>query len=161
MKANEVCERIIAVFAGTWLGNRWGILMPLISLFTILMVTDYISGMLAAKKEAIEHPNNKKYGWSSKKSILGIYKKVGYLLTVFMALCLDYLIYQFADKIGLRYNSDTIFGIMVTIWFIINESISIMENVGRMGVRIPPFFRKTLVELKKDMDKDGCQRKDF
>ena len=153
MKANEVCERIIAVFAGTWLGERWGILMPLISLFAILMVTDYVSGMLAAKKEAIEHPNNKKYGWSSKKSILGIYKKVGYLLTVFMALCMDYLIYQFADEIGLRYNADTIFGIMVTIWFIINEGISIMENVGKMGVKIPPFFRKTLVELKKDMDK--------
>ena len=30
----------------------------------------------SAKKEAIEHPDDQKYGWSSKKSIIGIYKKV-------------------------------------------------------------------------------------
>lgn len=39
------------------------------------MIMDYISGMLASKKEVMEHPNEKKYGVSSRKSVLGIHKK--------------------------------------------------------------------------------------
>lgn len=49
------------------LDNRLGLICPSLSLLIFLMILDYISGMLAAKKEAIEHPDDQKYGWSSKK----------------------------------------------------------------------------------------------
>lgn len=116
------------------------------------MLIDYISGMLAAKKEALEYPDDKKYGWSSKKSILRIYKKTGYMLTVFVAICFDYMIYKFSEKIDLRYNSHTLFGLLVSIWFNINELISILENAGRMGAELPDFMKNNLIELKKDVN---------
>ncbi len=145
----NLTKGLFAVFS-SYLYSYIGGLSPALILLNILMVIDYISGMLAAKKEAIEHPNNKRYGWSSKKGILGIYKKIGYILTVLVAICIDYLIYKFADELGLQYNSHTCFGILVTIWFIINEMLSIMENVGRMGVELPKFLKRTLTELRKD-----------
>ena len=75
------------------LDNRLGLICPSLSLLIFLMILDYISGMLAAKKEAIEHPDDQKYGWSSKKSIIGIYKKVGYILIVLVAISTDYIIF--------------------------------------------------------------------
>ena len=60
-------------------------LLPALSFLGVLMVIDYVSGMLAAKKESFENPNDSRFGWSSKRSILGIYKKLGYILTIFVA----------------------------------------------------------------------------
>ena len=40
---------------------------------------DYITGMLASKNEAIDHPGDTGYGWSPERA-KGIIKKVGYLV---------------------------------------------------------------------------------
>lgn len=140
------------VILGSFIGNLLDVISPAIILLIILTIVDYFSGMLASKKEAVEHPNNKKYGWSSKKSIIGIYKKLGYILTVLVALSTDYLIYALLGKIGVEYQIKTLFGFLVTIWFIINELLSILENAGRMGAVLPKFLQNVLSELKKDID---------
>lgn len=154
MNGKELWEKGIAALAGAWIGNRLGLLFPVICLLMLLMAADYVSGMLAAKKEALEHPGSKKYGWSSKKGILGIFKKIGYFFTVFVAVCFDYFLYKFAQELGLKYESQTYFALLVAIWFVINEAISVLENAGRMGVELPQFLKKTLSELKKDLDDD-------
>lgn len=140
------------VLLGSYIGNLFEVISPAIILLIILTVVDYFSGMLASKKEAIEHPNDKRYGWSSKKSIIGIYKKLGYVLTVLVALSTDYLIYALLGKMGVEYQIKTLFGLLVTIWFIINELLSILENAGRMGAVLPKFLQNVLSELKKDID---------
>lgn len=155
MNGKELWEKIITAFVGAWISNQFGLLFPVVCLLTLLMVADYVSGMIAAQKEAIEHPDSKKHGWSSKKGILGIFKKIGYVFTIFVAICIDYLIYKFAQELGLQYESQTYFGLLVAIWFIINEAISILENAGRMGVELPEFLKRTLSELKKDVDDKG------
>ena len=99
MKWKELIGGVVGAFAGVWISSKLGLLIPLMCLLIVLMLIDYISGLLAAKKEALEYPDNKEYGWSSKKSVLGIYKKVGYILTIFIAICIDYLIYRFADEL--------------------------------------------------------------
>ncbi len=142
----------VIVISGAYIGNFFEIISPAIILLIILTAVDYFSGMLASKKEAVEHPNDKKYGWSSKKSVIGIYKKIGYIITVLVALSTDYLIYSLLEKIGVEYQIKTLFGFLVTIWFIINELLSILENVGRMGVVLPQFLRTVLVELKRDIN---------
>lgn len=152
MNGKELWEKVITAVVGAWISNQFGLLYPVVCLLMLLMLADYVSGMIAAKKEAIEHPNNKKYGWSSKKGVLGIFKKTGYIFTIFVAVCVDYLIYKVAQELGLQYGSQTFFGLMVAFWFVINESISILENAGRMGVELPEFLKKTLNELKKDVE---------
>ncbi|WP_312444807.1 phage holin family protein [Lacrimispora sp.] len=137
---------------GTWIMDKYSLLFPAIILLMILMVIDYISGMLAAKKEAIEHPNNKRYGWSSKKSIIGIYKKVSYILIILVSISTDFMLHKFAGEIGVNYKYTSIFTLLVSVWLIINELLSILENAGRMGAKLPNFLKKILTELQNDID---------
>ena len=62
---------------GAYLSSRLGILFPVLYLLLGMMVLDYVSGMLASKKEALDHPGDTSYGWSSKKGAKGIIKKLG------------------------------------------------------------------------------------
>lgn len=61
--------------AGAFLSNKLGILFPLLSLLFTAMVVDYITGMLASKREAIDHPGDPNYGWSSKREPRGSSKR--------------------------------------------------------------------------------------
>lgn len=153
MNKKILIEKGIITFVGSWIGKMFGMLSQTLMLLGVLMLVDYISGMLAAKKEALEHPNDKNYGWSSKKSIIGIYKKVGYILTILVAISADYLICKFEKEIGIEVEKNIIFGLLVTVWFIINELLSILENVGRMGVELPKFIKNILLELRENIQK--------
>ena len=122
-----------------------------------LMITDYLSGMLAAKKEAIEHPNDTAYGWSSKKSIIGIYKKIGYLIAISVAISTDYIIAKYFHEFNYEYKYDTAFGTLVAIWYVLNELLSIIENAGRMGAPLPEFLKKIISQLKNNINDDTTQ----
>lgn len=143
------------LFSGlfTFIGNKLGIIGPSLVIFIILMVVDYISGMLASKAEALNHPNDPKYGWSSKKSIIGIYKKFGYMITILTAIITDYVIFNLLEEIGVKYNGNTIFGLLTVTWFIINELLSILENAERMGITLPHFIVNVLSNIRNDIDK--------
>lgn len=147
----------IAVTMCMIISNELKLISLAIILLIFLMIVDYISGMLASKKEAVEHPHNKKYGWSSKKSIIGIYKKVGYILTILVAVSTDYILYALLGEMGIEYQIQTVFGCLVTIWLIINELLSILENAGRLGVTLPAFLVRVLAEMKKDVDDYGTK----
>lgn len=54
-----------------YVAGKMGILMPLISLLAVMMIIDYGTGMMAAKTEAVEHPGDPAFGWSSKKRLPG------------------------------------------------------------------------------------------
>lgn len=142
----------ITVLISSLIGCELEIISPAMILLIFLMIVDYISGMLASKKEAVDHPNDKNYGWSSKKSLIGIYKKVGYILTILVAVSTDYIIYAFLGKMGIEYQLKTIFGFLVTIWLMINELLSILENAGRMGAKLPKFLQNILSELEQEVD---------
>lgn len=155
MDKKIMIEKSMMGITSAWIMDKWGLLFPALMLLTILMITDYISGMLASKKEALDYPNNKKYGWNSKKSLIGIYKKVGYILIIFVAVSTDYILYKFSIEIGIKFEHNTIFGLLVSVWLIINELISILENAGRMGAKLPDFLNNILTELQNSIDKDS------
>lgn len=149
MEKKILLNRGIITGTLTLLIGKMEIIGPILIILLLLMSLDYISGMLAARKEGLEHPDNKKYGWNSKKGILGIYKKIGYVFTVLVAMSVDYIIYRYIQEIGLEYETKTFFGELVSVWFSLNEILSILENVGRMGVTLPDFLMNVLSELKK------------
>ena len=47
------------------------------------------------------------------------------------------------------------FSTLVTAWFILNECLSITENAGRMGVKVPVFLTKVIVVLKGTVEEKG------
>ena len=152
----ETCIFIQALITGVFamLYEKLGIFLPLMSIFMALMVMDYLSGMLASKHEAIEHPGDPAYGWNSKKGVNGIIKKVGYICVVFVAMMVDYLLTILSEVVA-RPMEVTAFGVLVTMWFILNEALSICENAGRMGAPVPDWMTKYIASLKTKVDDDG------
>lgn len=135
-------------------GSNSKLLYPLLKVLFILMIIDYISGMLASKKEALDHPNDKNYGWSSKKSAIGIYKKIGYIVTICVAVSTDFIIMQYLQEMNYEYSHDIAFGTLVVVWYVLNELLSIVENAGRMGAPLPEFLKKLISQLKDNVGKD-------
>ena len=137
---------------GAFLSAKLGILFPALMILTGMMVIDYISGMMASKVEAIEHPNDPNCGWSSKKGAKGIAKKVAYLFIIAVAMVVDYLTLWVAGAIGIPVTTKAVFGLLVAVWYILNELLSIIENAGRMGANVPEWLRRYIAVLKKKID---------
>lgn len=141
--------------AGAYITAKLGILFPVLVTVIALMITDQLSGMIASKKEALDHPNDSNYGWSSAKWNKGIYKKFGYIVAIGVSMAIDYVIFAVAGQIGLKIPAATMFGLLTTIWFIINEALSILENVGRMGANFPGFLFDVLAVMKDKVEEKG------
>ena len=128
--------------AGAYLSDRLGILFPVLCLLAGAMAADYFSGMLASKREAIDHPGDPEYGWSSKRGAKGIIKKVSYLCVISVA----------AGYLDIAMPVTAFFGLMVAVWYLLNELLSIIENAGRMGGPVPEWLRKYIAVLKDKID---------
>ena len=112
---------------------------PLLVLI-VVMVLDWISGISSAwKRKQLD----------SRIGLVGIIKKVGYLLIVAVGMVLDYLIQMLGGEFGLSLEGTYFIGLVVIIWLIINECISILENTAEMGAPVPPFVQKLLERLKR------------
>lgn len=130
----------LSTFTAT-IASKCGLLGWMLLAVTLAMIVDFLAGMAASAKEAVEHPNDKRYGWSSKKGMIGIFKKVGYMFVIFVAMMVDFLIYKMSGYLAMKMPIDTFFSTLVTAWFILNECLSITENAGRMGVKSAGIFK--------------------
>ena len=120
------------------------LLVPLIVLI-VVMIIDYLSGMAQAY---VSHTLNSRIG------VIGILKKVGYLATVAVAIIADYIISEALMLLGTDIKLSYYIGLVVTIWFIINELISILENLAEIGTPIPKFLTKIIKRLKVTVEKE-------
>lgn len=153
MKTTITTIQLIASGIIAAISAKLGILFPVLAVLMALMVIDYITGMMASKVESIQHPKNPAYGWSSKKGAVGIAKKVGYLSIIAVAMILDYIILQTAAAIGItETNVKAFFGLMASVWYVLNEALSVTENVGRMGAPVPTWLMKYIAILKDKID---------
>lgn len=142
MQNKELQMFISAAFAGLlyYLGI---VAVPIIMLIGA-MIIDYATGMMAAWTNS---------ELSSKRGVKGIVKKVGYLALVVAAMILDWLISQGLQQINLDLHYSVFFAVLVSVWLIINELISTLENLSRMGVPIPNFMKKLIDRLKTTVEK--------
>ncbi len=138
-----------------WLSARLGLLLPVLAILFGAMVLDYVTGMLASKREALEHPEEPAYGWSSKRGAEGIIKKVGYLCIIAVAMIVDYIILHVAAQAGMELAIKAFFGLLVAVWYVLNELLSVIENAGRMGANVPMWLSKYVAVLKDKIDSQG------
>lgn len=144
MKENIITGLLAAILAGCAAYLR-ELIAPVIIL-AVVMLSDYITGLARA--------------WvtrqlSSRIGVLGIIKKVGYLFVVGVAIVIDFVIQYAAGKAGLDFGSVYFFGLLVTIWLILNECISILENLADIGVPLPAFLVRLVKRLKKTTEAKG------
>ena len=144
IKTDKLKLLISAAVAGLLAYTRV-ILIPL-SLLIVMMTVDYISGISAAyiKGEL-----------SSRVGLKGIVKKIGYIGVVIVAAVMDWVLYSGLRGVGIGIEMSYYLGLIVTIWLIINECISVLENLGEIGVPLPPFLMKAINKLKKHLEDKG------
>ena len=150
MQNKELQMFISAAFAG--LLYYLGIVAVPIIILIVAMIIDYVTGMLSAWLNA---------ELSSKKGIKGIVKKVSYLALVAVAMIVDWLICCGLQQINVDIKYTVFFAVLVAVWLIINELISVLENLSRMGVPIPNFLKKLIDKLKNTVDESEREDKNY
>ena len=152
MNSTEVKTIQVVVSAViTGLLHYLGIVAVPIIILIVAMIIDYVTGMMSAWLNS---------ELSSKKGIKGIVKKVSYLALVAVAMIVDWLIFQGLQQINVDLHYSVFFAVLVTVWLIINELISVLENLSRMGVPIPNFLKKLIDRLKNTVDEKGDNKND-
>lgn len=136
---NKVKAAFISVFSvlSSWMGILF------IPVFMLLgaNIIDYITGIWAApyRQEKVK----------SYKSIRGIKKKVGMYILIIVGAALDFLLKYATQYIGIDIKINFIVAIVITIWLLANDLISILENLIDIDVKIPKFLMP-LVKLIRD-----------
>ena len=128
---------VIGGFIATMFGGWSEALITLI----IFMSVDYVTGIIVAgifKKSK----KSESGALESRAGFKGLCRKGVALLIVLVAVRLDVVMQT-------TYIKDA-----VIIAFIVNESISIIENAGLMGIPIPVAIAKAIDILKKSSDGD-------
>ncbi|WP_392885884.1 holin family protein [Eubacterium limosum] len=160
MENTAVGIKVIFAGAAALIANELGILIPVLAILAVAMVVDFLTGMAASVYEGKDNPEA---GLSSKVGTMGILKKVGYLAVIAVAMIVDWMIYHIGADLGVSVpglaGANTFFGLLVAIWFIVNEGISILENVARMTgeKNMPTFLVSILNLLKSNVEKTGGQ----
>ena len=148
MKDN-IIQATISVVLGALASYFNVLLIPVLVLVTV-MVIDYATGMTSAYKNGqIE----------SKVGLLGILKKVSYLVLVAVGGVVDYLICSGRATAGFDFGVTYCCGLIVCVWLIINELISILENLSELGTPIPKFLVNIVHRLKDSVDDDTNYKK--
>ena len=121
-----------------------GILAIPVFLLVGCNVMDYITGLIATqyRNEVI----------SSYKGIRGIYKKVCMWLLVIIGSFMDILIQYAIDTAGIPLVVPFVVATVVAIWLVVNEIISILENMIDIGVTMPPFLIPIAKYIKKQVE---------
>lgn len=142
MKEDAVKMFLAAAAAAVWSYAKT-IVWPL-AILVLVMVIDYISGVAAAwvRNEL-----------SSRVGLVGIIKKISYLALVVVGCVIDYLISWLGSSVSGLDISIRAIGLVVICWLIINELISILENVARQGGPVPPFLANILLHLRETTEK--------
>ena len=142
MDAVEIKNSVLAAFAavGTFVVHELGGWDSAMKVLVALMAADYLTGILVA---SVWHRSNKsKTGaLESGACFKGLLKKGMILLLVWLGVLLD-------SALGAAYIRTAII-----IFFIGNEGLSLLENLGLMGVPFPSFFKRALEALREQGDK--------
>ena len=117
--------------ASTLLGG-WDKSLEILLIFIIM---DYVTGVAAAFKTKT---------LKSSVGFEGLMKKGAVFLIVILAAQLD----------RITGNAAGVFRTATAFFFIANEGLSIVENVGELGVKLPGFITGALTKLRDEQDSD-------
>ena len=107
----------------------WIFLLPVLGAFA-----DIITGWIQASINST---------WDSTKMRKGLFRKGGELLVVVLAFVTEY---------ALQVAAQAHIATFLSIYIVIMEALSVLENLDQAGVPIPPIIRDRLGKVKHDMD---------
>ena len=117
----------------------------MLCLFIGFMASDYLTGIVVA---GVFHnsPKTETGRVESSAGIKGIFRKLAILVAVAMAHMLD-----------VAMGVEALRGVVLC-FFVANEGLSIIENIGLMGVPLPGVLKDALEVLKNKSVESGVQK---
>ena len=110
----------------------WIFLLPVLGAFA-----DIVTGWIQASINAT---------WDSTKMRKGLFRKGGELLVVVLAFVTEY---------ALQVAAQAHVATFLSIYIVIMEALSVLENLDQAGVPIPPIIRDRLGKVKHELDGEG------
>ncbi|MFA9380586.1 MAG: phage holin family protein [Acetanaerobacterium sp.] len=149
MVNDKAVKCVISIIAG-WFASFFHQYGHLTVLVCIVIIFDVVTGILKAKVSGTVNSNAGFQGFWRKLSLFaGL--SFGYFLDYFNR-------YLFSSSDTQNYSIDIPFGTIIGIYIILNESISILENLYICGVKLPTFICKALKTAGEQMDDDGTKK---
>ena len=130
---------------GAFLG--WRVIMLLV--WAVLMALDYLSGSLAARQNGT---------WKSETAREGIGHKFGMILIVVVCMIADFVLLLAIENLPhdlIRFQWPMVIFPLVTMWYILTEIGSIIENAMEMGAKVPAWLPKLLNATLKTVEVVG------
>lgn len=100
-----------------------------LEILLIIISLDYLTGVMSAFKTKTV---------SSSEGYLGLIKKASIFVIIILAAQLD----------KMTGNTIQLFRNCTAFFFIANDALSILENVGEIGVKLPVFLHNALIKLR-------------
>ncbi len=141
MKAKLIYYSALAVVAtaGATIAEMLGGWDTALQTLVILMAIDYGTGILCALVWK-RSPKTQDGSFESKASLKGLIRKGAILLVVLIAVRLDLLMGTDFTRLA------------VIMFFIANDGLSIIENLGIMGVPMPEVVKNAFALLRKQSE---------
>lgn len=120
--------------------------MILLLVWVCLMALDYLSGSLAARSRG---------EWRSAAARDGIFHKAGMILVVLVSMITDFVMVLACETIpyeSIPFHWPVVLFPLVTMWYILTETGSIIENAISMGAKVPQWLPKLLNATLKAVD---------
>lgn len=138
-------KAIIAIGGGVFAAfcKSYGLIIELVA---IAIVFDFTTGLIRGKIKG---------DINSKKGFKGFLKKIALLLSLFFGIFLDSFIpLLLILGLNIKIPFDLPFSLIIGSYIILNESISITENLYECGVKLPTFIVKLLKVAGEQLDSD-------
>jgi toxin secretion/phage lysis holin len=139
---DTIIHTVIAAICGAFVAYLNVLAVPIIVML-VVMIIDYCTGLAGAYVTGT---------LNSRIGVKGIVKKVGYIALVAVGMVADYLITTALVQVGIDLKINYCVGMIITIWLIINELISILENLSEIGIPLPNFFVNLIKRLKNTVE---------
>lgn len=144
----EKIKWIISIFGGLFAAffKQYGFLIFLVA---AAIVFDLITGLIKAKVSEEDV-------WSSEKCRRGLYKKIALLLAMFFGFFLDLFIPYALQYINVTLPFAMPFAMIISFYIILNESISICENLYAANPEtLPKWIVNLLTNIKGKLEDGG------
>ena len=137
----DVKKWLISLILGAWatFTQQYAIIL---SFIITVIILDFITGLIKAYTTGV--------GWKSSKGFKGFWKKVSLLVAFSFGIFLDFFIPYALKIISIELPFNSPFALIVGCYIIINESISICENLYRINPHSLPRWIVALLKGAND-----------
>lgn len=146
---HDTIKRLLSVVFGSLAAffGQYGLFIVLVA---VAVVLDVITGIVKAMATG--------EGLNAAKARKGFWRKIALFVALIFGIFLDFAAANVITKTGMPLNFEMPFALIVSAYIIINESISICENLYLTNPNaFPPQIGKWLKVAKKEIEQKGSK----